>query len=305
MESIKNNANVNNLNVSTDTGSSIINFNSNKYILTKRNFTKKEKDALEDVRTNIIDLTIFSDDNFQLNESNFIEDIKKFLISNNFGIELFNYKFNNEDNISLEDDGIEISDTMKNAIIKHMCHLEWKNYVKSTIKGTKNTHYGYKHLKSVIDNFDHEEIAIILDNYLNNLSHEIFQEITGLGDIDPLLADDELEEIMIIGINKPVFVYHRQNSMMETNLTFNDEEEVIFLIDAIARQINRRINKQSPILDSCLADGSRVNAILPPISPNDITLTIHKFKEDPLTIVDLIKSGTLKYKLSCLFMALY
>ncbi|MGL6299045.1 MAG: CpaF family protein, partial [Methanobacteriaceae archaeon] len=86
--------------------------------------------------------------------------------------------------------------------------------------------------------------------------------------------------------------------MMETNLSFKTEEDITFLIDAIARQINRRIDKQSPILDSRLADGSRVNATIPPISPNGPTLTIRKFKEDPLTIVDLIKSGTLNTNLA-------
>lgn len=279
-----------------------------KYIVTKRNFNKKEKDALEDVRTNIVDLAISSENNFQLNESYFIDDIKKFLIANNFGIELFNYKFNNENNISLENDDFEFSDTMKNTIVMHMSQTNANNNVCNTLnttndfnitfKNINNARYGSEHLKRVIDNFNNNEIAIILDNYLNTLSHEILQEITGLGDIDPLLADDDLEEIMIIGVNKPVFVYHRQNGMMETDLTFRSEDDIVQLIDTIARQINRRIDKQSPILDSRLVDGSRVNATIPPISPNGPTLTIRKFKEDPLTIVDLIRSNTLNSNLA-------
>lgn len=128
------------------------------------------------------------------------------------------------------------------------------------------------------------------NEYLDNLSRKLLRDIVGYGEIDPLIQDDELEEIMIIGINKPVFVYHRKYGMMKTNITFNDEQELIDLIDAIARQINRRIDQESPILDGRLIDGSRINATIPPISADGPSLTIRKFKKDPLTIIDLIKS---------------
>ena len=67
---------------------------------------------------------------------------------------------------------------------------------------------------------------------------------------------------MIIGINKPVFVYHREYGMMKTNIVFSDERELMDLIDSIARQINRRIDQESPILDGRLIDGSRINATI-------------------------------------------
>lgn len=137
--------------------------------------------------------------------------------------------------------------------------------------------------------------------YLNKLSKKFYQEILGFGEIDPLIKDDELEEIMIIGPKKPVFVYHRKKGMMESNLTFQNEDEILSIIDSIARQISRRIDKESPILDARLPDGSRVNATIPPISADGPSLTIRKFKKDPLTIIDLITFKTLNSNLAAFF----
>jgi flagellar protein FlaI len=137
--------------------------------------------------------------------------------------------------------------------------------------------------------------------YIENLSNKFFQEITGYGSLDPLIKDDDLEEIMVIGVNKPVFVYHRDLGMMETNLRFEKEEDILTLIDTITRQVNRRIDQESPILDCRLLDGSRVNATISPISADGPSLTIRKFKKDPLTIIDLIKLKTLTVELGAFF----
>ena len=134
--------------------------------------------------------------------------------------------------------------------------------------------------------------------YLDSLSQKFLRDINGYGEIDPLIQDDDLEEIMIIGTGKPIFVYHRKYGMMKTNIQFNDDEEIRDLIDSIARQINRRIDQESPILDGRLRDGSRINATIPPVSADGPSLTIRKFKRDPLTIIDLIKSKTLSVELA-------
>ena len=139
------------------------------------------------------------------------------------------------------------------------------------------------------------------NEYLDSLSRKLLRDIIGYGEIDPLIQDDELEEIMIIGINKPVFVYHRQYGMMKTNIIFKDEKELIDLIDSIARQINRRIDQETPILDGRLMDGSRINATIPPVSADGPSLTIRKFKKDPLTIIDLINSKTISIELAAFF----
>ena len=136
------------------------------------------------------------------------------------------------------------------------------------------------------------------NEYLDQLSRKFLRDIIGYGAIDPLIQDDELEEIMIIGTSKPIFVYHRKYGMMKTNLQFRDEGELRDLIDSIARQINRRIDQESPILDGRLMDGSRINATIPPVSADGPSLTIRKFRRDPLTIIDLINSRTISVDLA-------
>ena len=121
----------------------------------------------------------------------------------------------------------------------------------------------------------------------------VVREMVGYGLIDDLIKDDNLEEIMIIGSKKPVFVFHRQYEMMQTNIEFYSEQEIEDLINRIAREIGRRVDVASPLLDARLADGSRVNATIPPASISGGTLTIRKFRGDPYSIIDLIKLNTI------------
>ncbi len=141
----------------------------------------------------------------------------------------------------------------------------------------------------------------ISNEYLDTLSMKLLKGIIGYGKIDSLIQDDELEEIMIIGVDKPIYVYHRKYGMMKTNIQFNDEQELLDLIDSMAREINRRIDQESPILDGRLNDGSRINATIPPVSADGPSLTIRKFKKDPLTIIDLINSKTISLELAAFF----
>ena len=141
----------------------------------------------------------------------------------------------------------------------------------------------------------------VSNEYLDRLSRKFLRDINGYGEIDPLIQDDELEEIMIIGTGKPIFVYHRKYGMMKTNIQFKDEQEIRDLIDIIARQINRRIDQESPILDGRLVDGSRINATIPPVSADGPSLTIRKFRRDPLTVIDLINSKTMSIELAAFF----
>ena len=94
--------------------------------------------------------------------------------------------------------------------------------------------------------------------YIDQLARNMLQELIGYGEMSFLINDDDLEEIMVIGVGKPVFVYHRRHGMMETDLIFDSEDAIISIINSIARNVNRRIDQQSPILDARLSDGSRV-----------------------------------------------
>jgi len=121
----------------------------------------------------------------------------------------------------------------------------------------------------------------------------VVREMIGYGILDILTQDDLLEEIMVIGPNKPVYVFHRQYDMMKTNIKFGNDEEIRNIIDKIARQVSRRVDIQSPLLDARLPDGSRVNATIKPISLGGSTLTIRKFRTDPFSVVDLVSRGTI------------
>ncbi len=132
------------------------------------------------------------------------------------------------------------------------------------------------------------------------LSEIIVQGMIGYGKLDFLVRDDNLEEIMVIGSRRPVYVWHRRFNMCKTNITFSEDKEILNIIERIARQVGRRIDQQSPLLDARLPDGSRVNATIPPISLDGPTITIRKFKKDPLTIIDLIKYGTMNSEIAAL-----
>jgi flagellar protein FlaI len=121
----------------------------------------------------------------------------------------------------------------------------------------------------------------------------IVNDMVGYGLLEPLLEDDEIEEIMVIGPKRPVYVFHRKYGMLETNVVFQDPKEIVNIIQRIASSVGRRIDAASPLLDARLPDGSRVNATLSPPALDGPTVTIRKFKKDPLTIVDLLKFNTL------------
>jgi flagellar protein FlaI len=133
----------------------------------------------------------------------------------------------------------------------------------------------------------------ISEKKLDQMARMIVRDMIGFGLLDIFLEDDDLEDILVPSTKKPTYVYHRDYGMCITNVVFKDEDELLRQIEKIARHVGRRIDQQNPLLDAILPDGSRVNATIPPISLDGPTLSIRKFRRDPLTIVDLINSGTL------------
>ncbi len=127
----------------------------------------------------------------------------------------------------------------------------------------------------------------------NFYAEAVVREMVGYGMIDPLIKDDKLEEIMVIGPNQPVYIFHREYEMMTTNIEFYADSEIQDLINRIARQVGRRVDISAPLLDARLVDGSRVNATMPPASIGGSTLTIRKFRKDPYSVIDLINMGTI------------
>ena len=108
----------------------------------------------------------------------------------------------------------------------------------------------------------------------------VVSEMVGYGLIDTLIKDDRLEEVMVIGPRVPVYVFHRKYDMMISNVEFTSDGEIEDVINRIAREIGRRVDISSPLLDARLPDGSRVNATIPPASVSGSTLTVRKFRLD-------------------------
>jgi len=129
-------------------------------------------------------------------------------------------------------------------------------------------------------------------------AESVIREMIGYGIIDPLVRDDDLEEIMVIGAKKPVYLFHRKYEMMSSNIEFYSDREIIDLINRIARNVGRRVDISAPLLDARMPDGSRVNATIAPASVEGATLTIRKFRKDPYSIVDLLENNTLSSELA-------
>jgi len=128
------------------------------------------------------------------------------------------------------------------------------------------------------------------------LVKEVADEALGLGPIEGLLADPEVDEIMVNGWDK-VYV-ERHGKIYKTRLRFTDNEQVINIIRRIVSPIGRRIDESSPMVDARLPDGSRVNAIIAPLALTGPTLTIRKFASEPFTVEDLIGFGTLSRQMA-------
>ena len=123
------------------------------------------------------------------------------------------------------------------------------------------------------------------------LAQNISDDILGYGPIEPFLRDEDVTEIMV---NGPESVYvERGGRLYQVDAHFMDDEHLRRTIDKIVGKVGRRIDESSPMVDARLADGSRVNAVIPPLAVDGSLLTIRKFSTEPLTVDDLVSFGTL------------
>jgi pilus assembly protein CpaF len=123
---------------------------------------------------------------------------------------------------------------------------------------------------------------------------DITDDILGYGPLESLLRDESVTEVMVNGHDR-VYV-ERHGKLERTAIRFVDEPHLLRIIDKIVSQVGRRVDEASPMVDARLPDGSRVNAIIPPLALNGPTLTIRKFAREPYTVNDLIAFGTLTAK---------
>jgi len=152
--------------------------------------------------------------------------------------------------------------------------------------------------QKIIDILENASEINIPKHMFDFYADAVVKEMTGYGIIEPLLQDDKLEEVMIVGPKKSVYVYHSDYGMLNTNIAFNSDEEIEEIIDKIARTLGRQVDISNPILDARLPDGSRVNATIPPASIDGATVTIRKFRADPYTIVDIVNKKTVNIEVA-------
>jgi len=123
------------------------------------------------------------------------------------------------------------------------------------------------------------------------LSREILDEIFGLGPLEPLLKDPSISDILVNRYNS-VFI-ERAGKLEPTGLTFKDDQHLMQIIDRIVSRVGRRVDESSPMVDARLPDGSRVNAIIPPLAIDGPCLSIRRFGRDPLTARNMIENKSI------------
>jgi pilus assembly protein CpaF len=142
-----------------------------------------------------------------------------------------------------------------------------------------------------LDEVVEEENVPLSTEERQRLTGELADDVLGYGPLQRLLDDNAVTEIMV---NGPDSIYVERGGKLERTATrFASEEHLRRVIDRIVSRVGRRIDESSPLVDARLADGSRVNAIIPPLAFSGSTLTIRKFSKDPFTVEDLINFGTL------------
>ena len=123
------------------------------------------------------------------------------------------------------------------------------------------------------------------------LAQEVLDEVFGLGPLEPLLKDSSVSDILVNAHNK---VYVERNGLLErTSVQFRDDQHLMAIIDRIVSAVGRRVDESSPMVDARLADGSRVNAIIPPLAIDGPCLSIRRFGSDPLTSDALVRNSSL------------
>ncbi len=137
-----------------------------------------------------------------------------------------------------------------------------------------------------------QRLPKLQENVKAYLVGSLLHEMLGLGNVEFLMNDQNLEEIVITSSKEPIRVYHKKYGWLETNITLKSEDQIQNYSSIIARRVGRQITTLNPLLDAHLVTGDRANAVLYPISTKGNTVTIRKFARDPWTVTDFIKNKT-------------
>jgi flagellar protein FlaI len=150
--------------------------------------------------------------------------------------------------------------------------------------------------------------GILIDKYLPGTKEAtkqlliayIINMMLGLGELEAPLSDEHLEEVAVNGARGPIWVFHKKIGWCKTTVTIGSEEAIYDYSETIGRRVGREINNLAPLMDAELADGSRVNATLFPVSQIGNTITIRKFERNPWTMPALVSNGTISSEMAAL-----
>ncbi len=141
-----------------------------------------------------------------------------------------------------------------------------------------------------------QEMPGIVGVTRDELVSAVADEVLGLGPIEPMVRDKSISEIMV---NAPdTIFFEKEGRLYLSPIRFRDSNHIQRIADRIIAPLGRRVDESSPMVDARLADGSRVNIIIPPVAPKSPTITIRKFREDKMTVEDLIATGTMVQELA-------
>lgn len=174
--------------------------------------------------------------------------------------------------------------------LKQQIHGRLLNSLTPEQLKTLNREAAREQIGTVVERLVHEEQMPMTAVERERLIEEILDEVFGLGPLEPLLKDPAISDILVNGYNN-VYV-ERGGVMVETNVRFKDQNHVRMIIDRIVSNIGRRIDDSSPIVDARLADGSRMCAVIPPLSLIGPVMSIRRFGKKLLTVHDLTKNET-------------
>ncbi|MEM8576353.1 MAG: CpaF family protein [Pseudomonadota bacterium] len=146
-----------------------------------------------------------------------------------------------------------------------------------------------REIGAIASEFLQERSVVLNREDRQNLNQELFDEVTGLGPLETLLKDDTVNDILVNGPQQ-IFV-ERAGKLQLTDVTFKDEKHLLRIIDKIVSAVGRRVDESNPYVDARLKDGSRFNAMVPPIAVDGSLVSIRKFKKDKLGIDDLVQFG--------------
>ena len=206
-----------------------------------------------------------------------------------------------------------------NNDIKEYCYEVIEPKLTPEEEETKNKLIYFFRVRADIDVFqmNEEEKKINLERALDKLTIEnnlnakgdsrdkiyyyVFQEFTGYGKIDILMHDEGIEDISCDGIEIPIFIFHKDFESIRTNIIFKDIDELDSFVVKLSQMCGKQISVYEPIVDGKLSDGSRLQTTLSRTITRYSTFTIRRFKEDPLTPIDLVENNTLSLDMAAYF----